>query len=133
MWHYDFYEWVAGDWSGYVAHMTSTDGISWPAFMNADDQKVLSAQGQDGVPQGDGYFIGHACVIHEPSGYVMWYTVNDVHVPGHRWKVWRATSTDGITWTNRQLSLPYVSDAWEGCVGSASVVKECEWEKIPIR
>jgi len=124
MWHSDYYEWVAGEWSAYIAHMTSSDGVSWPAFMSADDQKVLSAQGQDGVPQGDGYLIVHACVIHEPSGYVMWYTVGDVHVPGGGYKVWRATSTDGITWTNRQLSLPYVPDTWEDSVWHASVVKE---------
>lgn len=124
MWHMDYYEWIAGEWSAYIAHMTSTDGTSWPAFMSAGDQKVLSAQGQNGVPQGDGYHISQACVIHEPGGYVMWYTVNDVHVPDGGSKIWWATSTDGITWTNRQLSLPYVSDTWEDSVGPTSVVKE---------
>jgi outer membrane protein assembly factor BamB len=125
MWHRDYYEWVAGDWSAYIAHMTSTDGVNWPAFMSIDDQKVLSAQGQS-TPQGDGYNVLHACVIHDLGGYVMWYMVLD-HVPGaprHNGKIWRATSTDGITWTNRQLSLPYVIDTWEDSVGGASVVKE---------
>jgi len=125
MWHRDHYEWVGGDWSSYVARMTSTDGINWPAFMSDDDQKVLSAQGQS-TPQGDGYNIIHACVIHEGSGYVMWYSVFD-HPETGVWgpvKIWRTTSTDGIAWSNRQLSLPYVPNTWEGDVWHASVVKE---------
>jgi len=127
MWHMDYYEVVAGDWSGYIAHMTSTDGINWPAFMSADDQKVLSAQGQS-TPQGDGFHIVDACVIHEPTGYVMWYTVHDhtYPVPGTAGypSIWRATSTDGIAWSNRQLSLPYVPDTWESNVRHAFVIKE---------
>jgi parallel beta-helix repeat protein len=125
MWHADYFDVVAGDWSFYIAHMTSTDGISWPAFMSADDQKVLSAQGQDNL-EGDGYDIMFACVVHESAGYVMWYTVFDHPQPGVSGppKIWRATSTDGITWSNRQLSLPYIPDTWEGSVVHASVVKE---------
>jgi outer membrane protein assembly factor BamB len=124
MWHRDYYESVDGEWSSYIAHMTSTDGVSWPAFMSADDQKVLSAQGQDGVPQGDGYCTYAPCVINESTGYVMWYSVGDLHVLGGAGKIWRATSTDGIAWTNRQLSLPYVPNTWESDVCHASVVKE---------
>ena len=39
-------------------------------------------------------------------------------------KIWRATSTDGIVWSNRQLSLPYVDATWEGAIYRPSVVKE---------
>jgi hypothetical protein len=126
MWHSDYYEWVAGDWSYYIAHMTSTNGISWPGFMSAGDQKVLSALGQSN-PQGDGYCVFAPCVLYEPGiGYTMWYSVVDHYPPpnmnGH--KIWRATSNDGITWSNRQLSLPYVPNTWESDVEHASVVKE---------
>ncbi|MGD0784547.1 MAG: GLUG motif-containing protein [Sedimentisphaerales bacterium] len=124
MWHYDYYEWVAGDWSHYIAHMISANGINWPSFMSAGDQKVLSALGQSN-PQGDGYCVFAPCVLYEPGiGYVMWYTVNDHQVQGGNAKIWRTTSSDGITWTNRQLSLPYINNTWEDGVGMASVVKE---------
>jgi hypothetical protein len=126
MWHGDYYEGVAGDWSWYIAHMTSTDGINWPGFMSAGDQKVLSALGQSN-PQGDGYCTFAPCVLYEPGiGYTMWYSVIDHYFPrdveGH--KIWRATSNDGITWSNRQLSLPYIPNTWEENVEHASVVKE---------
>jgi len=126
MWHMDYYEWVAGDWSSYVACMNSTDGINWPAFMSTNDTKVLSAQGQSD-PQGDGYCAFAPCVVYDPSiGYVMWYSVLDHPQPGMLGppKIWRATSDDGITWSNRTPALPYVPSTWEAGVYRASVVKE---------
>jgi hypothetical protein len=126
MWHWDYPEDVAGDWSSYIAHMISTDGISWPAFMSAEDLKVMSAQGQSN-PQGDGYCVFAPCVLYETGiDYVMWYSVVDHPRTGmggpH--KIWRATSGDGIAWSNRTLTLPYVPTTWEGNVEDASVVKE---------
>jgi outer membrane protein assembly factor BamB len=126
MWHYERYEWVAGDWSNYIALMSSPDGISWPAFQSSGDVKVLSAQGQTDL-QGDGYNVQEPCVIWEPGvGYVMWYSVYDHYRPGTGGpcKIWRATSNDGITWSNRQLSLPYVSGTWEQDIMHPSVVRE---------
>jgi len=46
MWVIDYYEWLQNQWSGYVSHMTSSDGVLW-----VDVKKVLSAQGQS-EPQG---------------------------------------------------------------------------------
>jgi len=125
MWHMNHFEEVAGDWSSYIALMSSSDGISWPVFMSANDTKILSAQGQSNA-QGDGYCVYAPCVIHEPSGYVMWYSVYDHPSPGVRGptKIWRTTSSDGITWVNRTLSLPYVPGTWEAYVSHASVLKE---------
>jgi hypothetical protein len=121
MWHMDYYEWVAGDWSSYISHMSSINGVNW-----VNETKVLSALGQSN-PQGDGFSLGEPCVIYEPGiGYVMWYSVADhpsTGVAGLR-KIWRAISNDGLTWSNRQLSLPYISNTWEGIVGHPSVVKE---------
>jgi outer membrane protein assembly factor BamB len=126
MWHSHYYDWVAGDWSSYIARMSSPDGISWPAFLSAGDVEVMSALGQSN-PQGDGNSVGNPCVIYKPgAGYVMWYSVVDHYGPGSYGpsKIWRTTSSDGITWSNRQLSLPYVSGTWEGYITHPSVVQE---------
>jgi hypothetical protein len=126
MWHYDRWEWVAGDWSRYIACMSSLNGISWPAFMSLGDQKVLSALGQTN-PQGDGNSVCTPSIIYqEGGGYVLWYSVADHYAPGSYgpFKIWRATSSDGISWSNRQLSLPYISNTWEAAVNHPSVVKE---------
>src|SRR3972149_5325842 len=91
-----------------------------------NETKVLSALGQSNS-QGDGDQVGEPCVIYEPEiGYVMWYSVADhpsTGVEGPR-KIWRAISNDGFTWSSRQLSLPYISNTWEGIVNHPSVVKE---------
>ena len=126
MWHFDRWEWVAGDWSRYIARMSSSDGVNWPAFMNSGDQKVLSALGQSNL-QGDGNSVCSPSIIYEPgSGYVMWYAVYDHYGPGSYGppKIWRTTSADGITWANRTLSLPHVPGTWEANIAHASVVKE---------
>ena len=125
MWHMDYYDWVAGDWSNYIARMSSPDGVSWPAFMSAGDMKVLDALGQT-APQGDGYCVEGPCVLNQSSGYVMWYSVRDHprQGVGGPAKIWVATSTDGISWSNRQLSLPYINGTWEGGVSYPSVVRE---------
>jgi predicted GH43/DUF377 family glycosyl hydrolase len=105
--------------------MNSNDGTTWPAFMSGNDQMVLNAQGQPD-PEGDGYYIRHACVLHESNSYVAWYTVENhpAQGVGGSLKIWRAESVDGTNWGNRVLSLPHVSNTWEAAVGWATVVKE---------
>lgn len=126
MWHHDYYEWIAGDWSSYISHLSSSDGISW-----TDEQKVLSAQGQSN-PQGDGYCVQAPSVLKEGSQYIMWYSVADHPRPGVGGpsKIWRTTSNDGINWENRQLALPYIRHTWEDSVGGSHVVKESEGDYI---
>jgi hypothetical protein len=122
MWHMD-YNGVDG-WTGFIAHMTSTNGVAWPAFMSEEDVRVLSPLNQHD-PQGDGYDLKSPCVIHETGGYVMWYATSDLlHGEEAPAKIWRTTSTDGIVWSNRQLSLPYIPDTWEGNIQESCVVKE---------
>lgn len=120
MWHSDYYEWVAGDWSAYISRMTSPDGINW-----CNEQKVLSAQGQS-TPQGDGYGVAHPCVLKEEDQYIMWYAVSDHPCSGKGGpvKIWQARSEDGIVWKDRQLALPYIQGTWENNVSSPRVVKE---------
>jgi outer membrane protein assembly factor BamB len=104
MWFREYYELLGPQWSGYVSYMTSSDGISW-----STPEQVMSAQGQSGT-NADGYNITNLSILKEDSQYTMWYAVDDL--PPIQYKTWRATSTDGITWTNRQLSLPYVPGTW---------------------
>ena len=126
MWHMGWYEWVGADWSAYIARMSSSDGVNWPAFQSPGDQNVLSAQGQTN-PQGDGRSASEPWIIHTPGqGYTMWYSVYDYPATGTvgPQKIWTATSADGVSWVNRQLSLPYVPGSWEANVAHPSVVKE---------
>jgi hypothetical protein len=126
MWHMGWYEWVGADWSEYIARMSSSDGVNWPAFQSPGDQKVLSAQGQSN-PEGDGRSVSEPWIIHTPGqGYTMWYSVYDYPATGTvgPQKIWTTTSADGVSWSNRQLSLPYVPSSWEANVAHPSVVKE---------
>jgi hypothetical protein len=126
MWHMEYYEWVGADWSEYITRMSSADGVNWPTFQSPGDQKVLSAQGQSN-PQGDGRSVSEPWIIHTPGqGYTMWYSVYDYPAPGRGGpqKIWTTTSADGVSWSNRQLSLPYVNGSWEANVRHPSVVKE---------
>jgi hypothetical protein len=119
MWFWNHYEVIAGDWSGYIAHITSPDGINW-----GNEQKVLSAQGQT-EDQGDGYNIKSQCVLEEGGYYYMWYSVQDHPARGVAGpsKIWIAMSLDGIVWGIRQLALPYVPGTWEDNIWRPHVVR----------
>ena len=118
MWVVDYYEVIAGEWSGYVSYLTSSNGVEWNY-----EGKVLSAQGIQ-EPQGDWYNIYSICLLREGSQYTMWYSVQDNIPVEYPSKIWRATSNDGITWENRTLSLPYNTGTWESSVFDPHVVSQ---------
>ena len=100
MWFREYWETVE-EWSGYVSFMTSADGISW-----SNKQKVMGALGR----YVDGYNITNLSILSDGAQYIMWYAIDDYYP--YQYKTWRATSPDGITWAERQLSLPYLPGRW---------------------
>lgn len=122
MWHSDYYVWVGGDWSFYISHLTSTNGINW-----SNEQEVLRGSGN--FSNNDDYNTGNQSVIREADGtYSMWYQVAQrpsVNVGGPS-NIVRATSTNGINWTNRQLVLPRIPGGPEASVGSPDVVRNAD-------
>jgi serine protease len=117
MWHVHRWEWVGGDWSDYISHMASTDGINW-----GNDQKVLGGSGNY-------YNARKPTVIREADGtYSMWYHFVQhpaVGVAGPS-DIFRANSNDGISWTNEQLVLPSIAGGPEDSVLNPDVVKETD-------
>lgn len=70
-----------------IFHATSTDGIIWQ---------------KDGVVFSGGGAVGHPNVILKPGGfYRMWYSEYD----GLHWRIYTATSPDGLDWTVDGLVL----------------------------
>lgn len=119
MWHSDYYIWVGGDWSFYISHMTSTDGINW-----ANEQTVLTGSGN--FSNYDDYCTSEPSVIREPNGaYSMWYIANQrprVGVCGPS-NIVRATSTDGTAWTGKQLTLTRIPGTPEENVVEPNVIR----------
>lgn len=128
MWHADYYIGVGGDWSYYIPHTTSTDGINW-----GPDQTVLAGKG-DRSDYND-YNTGSPSVIRESDGtYSMWYSVNQRTAGTVYSNIVRATSPDGISWPdenppsvyNRQLVLRRIPGSPEENVGDPDVVREAD-------
>jgi len=80
---------------------TSTDRIHWTKYpSNADPQPIISRQ----PPRSDDWGIGQPTVMYLNGEFVLYYL--DQAIPGG---TYRATSTDGIHFTNRQFISP---DFW---------------------
>lgn len=120
MWQADYYTWIGGDWSYYITHLTSPDGVNW-----ANEKTVLTGSGN--LSNYDDYCTSQPSLVKEADGsYSMWYAVNQrprVGVGGPS-NIARASSVDGITWTNKQLALARVPGTPEENVLEPDVIKE---------
>ncbi len=119
MWHTDYYKWLGGDWSAYVSIITSIDGITW-----SGNQQVLAGSGN--FSNFDDYQTGGQSLVRETDGsYSMWYNVaqrQSVGVGGP-FRISRATSPDGINWSDKRLVLD-ITNTPENSVSNPDVVKE---------
>jgi len=120
MWQADYYAWIGGDWSYYITHLTSADGINW-----ANEKTVLTGSGN--LSNYDDYCTSQPSLVKEANGaYSMWYGVNQrprVGVGGPS-NIARASSIDGITWTGKQLALARIPGTPEENVLTPDVIKE---------
>lgn len=86
-----WYEYTPGPYMATdIDYATSTDGISWTPYAG-NPVLTPSASGFDS------FVIGPGGVVHDSSGYRLWYSGNDGS--SLTYEVGLANSTDGIKWT----------------------------------
>lgn len=78
---------------------TSPDGDNWTRYPGAADAGAVFGLGQPGELDSKG--VAHPHVIKENGTYRMWYEGYD----GTAWRIFYATSADGIEWTRNGLAL----------------------------
>ena len=105
-------------WANYIDRATSVDGIHW-----VEEQTVLT--GTDIAYDWQGRDVYYPHVFAENSGYVMYYAASEHHNDplGDVQSIGRATSLDGVTWTNhtRLMSNPPNAN-----LGKPHVVKQTD-------
>ncbi|MEK7624795.1 MAG: LamG-like jellyroll fold domain-containing protein, partial [Patescibacteria group bacterium] len=107
--------WYTGDRFSYaykIYYATSPDGINWTKVDNSDPtSQIDSGTGQVssggqiplGSPgTGDSVRTGFPSVIKDGGIYKMWYAGHD----GSMWRIFYATSLDGLAWTKFDNSIP---------------------------
>ncbi|MBU1119768.1 hypothetical protein KKA50_01040, partial [Patescibacteria group bacterium] len=110
MWYTGFED--GEDWTNArIYYATSTDGLTWTKYDNTfpADSDTTGTNGR--VPQGfsggDTVAVTDASVIKDGSVYKMWYTGYASELLG---RIYYATSTDGLTWTKYDNTVPTDSD-----------------------
>src|SRR5437867_2965060 len=93
-----YHLWYAGsDGSVFrILSATSPDGVSWTK------QGVVLGPGPPG--SSDDRFVWRPTVVYQGSTYQMWYSGDSMATP-RRNSIFRATSSDGLTWTKQGLVL----------------------------
>lgn len=89
-----------------IDYSTSTDGIRWSPGIEVSGLNV-SATGWDS------YTIAAGPVVHDASGYRMWYGATADQMT---WSVGLATSTDGVHWmkyADNPVLTPPFAGAWD--------------------
>jgi len=103
MWYHGY---AAGNTTYRILYATSPDGINWTKY----DNTILAASDTTGtngrIPlgtngKGDDAHVGYPNVIKDGNTYKMWYSGHD----GSGWKIFYATSPDGLTWTKYDNSI----------------------------
>ncbi len=94
-----------------IFYATSSDGLIWTKNDNSIPAASSTTSTNGRIPlglAGSGDDVGtyDPAVIKDGSTYKMWYSGND----GASWRVYYATSSDGIAWTKLDNSIPAASD-----------------------
>ncbi|MDO8587429.1 MAG: hypothetical protein Q7T82_10345 [Armatimonadota bacterium] len=82
-----------------IGYATSTDGQSWAKHEISGNPSPVLDIGSPG--QLDSKGVGQPYVLKEGSTYRMWYEGFD----GTKWRIFYATSSDGISWTKQGVAL----------------------------
>ncbi len=109
--------WYTGEVGGFVGRIIyceSTNGVNWFNF------QLSINLGSQGVYDTAGCF--HASVIRDGSNYKMWYAGDD----GTNFRIIYCESSDGISWSNFQLSVNINSQGTLDTINSSqpSVINE---------
>ncbi len=97
------------NWRIYYA--TSTDGLTWTKYDNTVPSASDTSSTNGRIPlgsaeKGDSAHTYNSAVIKDGSTYKMWYAGHD----GSAWRIFYATSPDGLTWTKYDNTIPAASD-----------------------
>ncbi len=94
-----------------IFYATSSDGLTWTKYNNAIESPSNTTGTQGRIPLGssggDTSQTVAPTVIKDGSTYKMWYSGSD----GTNWRIYHATSSDGLTWTKYDNSIPAASDS----------------------
>jgi hypothetical protein len=93
-----------------IYYATSPDGLTWTKLDNsipsASNTTGTNGRIPLGTSGGDSLGTAYPTVIKDGSTYKMWYSGFD----GSSWRIFYATSPDGLTWTKLDNSIPAASD-----------------------
>jgi hypothetical protein len=82
-----------------IGYATSADGVAWTKVQGNAGAGAVLGLGIPGEPDAKG--AGHPHVIKDGGTYRMWYEGYD----GSRWRILRATSSDGVVWNKQGIAL----------------------------
>ncbi|MDO8684182.1 MAG: hypothetical protein Q7N50_11945 [Armatimonadota bacterium] len=82
-----------------IGYATSTDGKVWTKYTGSAGANSIFGLGAAGSQDAKG--VGQPFVLKEGSTYRMWYEGFD----GSLWRIFYATSSNGITWTRQGVAL----------------------------
>lgn len=82
-----------------IGYATSADGVHWTKHLGTAGVGAVFGVGTVGSLDAKG--VSHPYVIKENNTYRMWYEGYD----GSAWRIFYATSADGVTWTRQGLAL----------------------------
>jgi len=104
--------WYSGfDGTNYrIFYATSPDGLTWTKYDNssAASSNAIGTNGRVplGTTGGDTTYTYRPSVIKDGNTYKMWYSGYD----GSAWRIFYATSPDGLTWTKLDNTILAASD-----------------------
>jgi len=88
--------------NGRIFYATSPDGYNWTKYDNTISGAVIQLSAN--IPgNGDSKTLEKASVIKDGSTYKMWYSGYGYD---DKWRIYYATSPDGITWTKYDNTIP---------------------------
>lgn len=101
-----FHIYFGSNGSKVTGHASSSDGVNWTLTATPVLEK-------GGITDWDGGKVSPVDVLHDTSGFKMWYNGNDVNLNG---AVGYATSDDGINWTksdHNPILEPQAAGKWD--------------------
>ncbi|MBI2441335.1 MAG: hypothetical protein HYV35_08200 [Lentisphaerae bacterium] len=105
--------WYGGnDGANYrIYYATSPDGLTWTKYDNtvpgvSDTTSTGGRISLGTAGTGDDLYVYAPCVLKDGATYKMWYTGHD----GTNYRIYYATSPDGLTWTKYDNTVPSPSD-----------------------
>jgi len=106
--------WYSGQDGVYyrIYYATSPDGLTWTKYNNAIPSNSDSSSTDGRIPlgtdtKGDDYHTMAGSVMKDGSTYKMWYSGYD----GTYYRIYYATSPDGLTWTKYNNAIPSNSNS----------------------